>query len=88
MFWCSESCPLFGVSFNGGSTVTVVCVLVTLAYNYGDTPLPPQLADFDPFPVLVRCPYCQQQVTTEVHYQPGRTTWLACALTALLCCGM
>ena len=20
-FWCSESCPLFGVSFNGGSTV-------------------------------------------------------------------
>ncbi|KAM6971872.1 lipopolysaccharide-induced tumor necrosis factor-alpha factor homolog [Aplochiton taeniatus] len=40
--------------------------------------------DYGDNPSRIRCPYCHQDITTEVEYKPGLVAWSMCLLFILL----
>ncbi|KAM6940212.1 LITAF domain-containing protein [Xenentodon cancila] len=52
-------------------------------------PVPISVQVLRDVPGLVRCPHCEQLVTTKVTYTPGGAAWCLCVLLALtgLICG-
>lgn len=37
-------------------------------------------------PAAMRCPYCHEDVTTEVEHKPGQAAWSVCLLFTVLGC--
>ncbi|NXS98139.1 LITAF factor, partial [Jacana jacana] len=54
---------------------------VTVQAAYGQQPV-----EFNIYPVLMCCPFCNQMIVTDLSYDPGVLTWLSCGLLCLLGC--
>jgi hypothetical protein len=61
----------------GMQPVGVVPMVVPLAINPND---PAQ----NEHSVRTKCPHCQQDISTTVHYEVGSCTWLWCILLAFM----
>ncbi|XP_074593250.1 lipopolysaccharide-induced tumor necrosis factor-alpha factor homolog [Brevipalpus obovatus] len=66
-------------------------------FTFGDQPQQPQVnatviaaaatqVNYGPYPVLVACPGCNQQVNTNTELKTGIATWLSCMGCCVLGC--